>query len=207
MCPYPPSHSPEDSYGRAAARGSRRRSSWRPIRTQNAPEGPNSAPLGRQSERRVTQATAPHVRRARRVSKRALPGLRWKKRPGERPDERPGERPDERPGERPDERPGERPDERPGERPDERPGERPDERPGERPDERPGERPDERPGERAAAYRPFLWAPSSWRTGIGSSTTAQARTTSRLTLSVCVRGKSVSGQKRQATTRWWTAMV
>ena len=41
-----------------------------------------------------------------------------------------------------------------------------------------------------------------WRTGIGSSTAAQARTWSRLTLRVCVRGKSASGHSRQAATRW-----
>ena len=41
-------------------------------------------------------------------------------------------------------------------------------------------------------------APRSSRTGSGASTAAQARTWSRFTLSVCVRGKSASGQRRQA---------
>ena len=43
---------------------------------------------------------------------------------------------------------------------------------------------------------------ASSSTGSGCSTTAQARIRSRLTLSVWVRGKSASGQSRQAATRW-----
>ncbi len=57
-------------------------------------------------------------------------------------------------------------------------------------------------GPRRAGRRP---PQEPWRTGSGSSTAAQARMTSRLTLSVCVRGKSASGQRRQPAIRWWTA--
>ena len=45
------------------------------------------------------------------------------------------------------------------------------------------------------------------RTGSGSSTAAQRRTTSRLTLSVWVRGRSSSGQIRNPATRWCWASV